>query len=195
MTGNSLATVSGQSVAVAQPQDRSFGGERIAQGHSTEMALARVDGIYRELADIWTPGLADRLRQDWGTGSVENLALAQALVDDHPDWVRDMERYGLADHPGMLALAPKIARVLGYRYGGRGGQRQSAPPPGFQGMSAAPTVDIVAEHRDLTDLRAQIAEAQAQGNSRLANELYRREQDAIARRGGNRVVVNGRRTA
>lgn len=44
----------------------------------------------------------------------------------------------------------------------------------------------------INDLRKQQAEAQASGNSKLANELYKKEQAAIARRNGNQGIVGAR---
>lgn len=127
------------------------------------------------------------LRKEWGADFDTNKQYANRaaahLFGDEFDAARKIEMKDgrfLMDRPELLKVFAKIGREMGE------GTLGSVMTDG----------DKEAAETELRSLRKQIGEAQAEGNSKRANELYQKEQALIAKMGGNRPVVGAQgRTA
>lgn len=123
------------------------------------------------------------LKKQWGADYDANVAVAERaakhiLGEDYAAARRLTDSTGrfVLDNPVMLRMLAKIGREMG-EDGLRGGASES---------------ELATIDGQITDLRKQQSEAQAKGDSKLANQLYQKEQGLIAKRNGSQPVVGAR---
>ncbi len=124
-----------------------------------------------------------QLKKEWGADYDKNKEFAnrafghiakQAGVDVQA--LKEIETKGgrfLMDDPSMVRIFAALGREMGEGT-----------------LGALPTAaERAGGEQEIRDIRAQIAEAQAQGDRRRANELYQQEQALLARTQGNQPIV------
>lgn len=139
-----------------------------------EKSLVEQDKAFAEKAE-------EALKQEWPgdeyarNRTFANRAATQLLGADL-DAAKKLEtkdgRFVL-DHPVMLKMLAKVGREMGES--GLGSVMTDGEREGIEGQ--------------IRDLRKQISEAQQKGESRRANDLYRREQALLAKMRGSQPVV------
>lgn len=138
------------------------------------------------------PG-TDSLKEKWGPDTGRNLGYVLAFGQANQDVIAVLEAAGIEDHPAIV----EAAAILGRRMAHAG--RSTAPHQRNQRMTAndldkvapgtAPRSEIDTR---LAEVRGQMKDAQAQGRSKEANQLYQQELSLLAIRNGNAPVVGGR---
>lgn len=160
---------------------------------TTPMPADGIDSAFTAMATWDDPGTDNRataLRTRWGSDAGSNLQYAAAFGTAHPDVRQVLIAAGFANHPAIVEASAMLGRKYAHASGTaptRTTTRRDAPP-------MTPAHDAQLE-TDLDTIRAQIAEAQAKGNSTRASRLYSTELEMIAQRRGSQTIVNGRRTA
>jgi hypothetical protein len=141
---------------------------------------------------------AEHLAARLGVGSLEELSAQHPMLDE---FFLD----GYAEDTGTLSatavhrILAYVGRTLGYRFHYRDTGRPPSNPTQENTMSddtkiLAQIAEAEYENR-LAEIRAQIEDAQAKGESKRRDRLYQQELALIAKVKGNGPIVNGRRTA
>lgn len=146
-----------------------------------------VDNAFKAM-DWWDEGEGQTrsadLRKRWGADAPRNLQFAEAFAGTNEDVREIIYRNGMGDHPVII----EIAAILGRRYA-------TVPGDASRISTGATMTDRGHDpefEKALDAKRAEIAEAQARGNTSRASRLYQEEQQLITQRYGNQPIVGGR---
>ncbi len=155
-----------------------------------------IEEIYTELSSEFGPESVDTLRGRWGNDAGENIALVQALVEDHPELNDIASDFGLQDHPGLIALAAHLARNFGYSFDNINMSETIKEPSVENNSNTGNNIDQEAFSKTMRDFNSRISLAQSEGNSKLANTIYAKQLDWLASVKGNQPIVGSKqRTA
>lgn len=168
--------------------DTAFVEHQSPVGEQIPLVPATVGEVFDYLALDQEPALVARLRHDWGEGAAAEIACGKALARDYPELVQIADRYDLdGNHPGILALAAKIARLSGYGASGRekSASTTSSHRPGMNSRERHSFEDRV------RDVRARKQAALRHGDNRLADMLLEQEMGLYRTQDGTRPIVGG----
>lgn len=182
-TGDDAQPGGSQTVATVEDNDANH----VAEDTGASNIANVFDHLTREFGEEQVASLRSHWVDD--DAAHEGIALGQALAIDHPELIRIAEEFGLADHPGILAMAAAVARASGYRFDATGAKRsatQQETTPMQNNMSRENFA------KSMRDFNERIALAQSEGDSKRADEIYAKQQDWIGRVKGNRTIVGGR---
>lgn len=169
------------------------GSQPSSEGHSSPAPAApsplpaeHVSAVWSEL-EATDPEGARQLKGQWGADAAANMGYAAA-------WMRaNMSADEIAaapNDPKLLAVAARMGREMVHA------APAAQPRPETTDHEAGPmTVNAETFDAGMRQFSERIERAQAEGKTRLANEIYAEQQEWIARVKGRGDIVNGRRTA
>jgi len=138
----------------------------------------------------WNGGPSiDDLFSGWGSDAGVNLGYASAFEDTHGDVAEVFMKWGLSGHPAVVEAAALMGRKYATRTGEMTVTDDTAPStqPIFEGIPSARSGEGFAAQ--MRDFQRRIDQAQSEGNSRLANQIYAQQQSWIAAVKGNAPIV------
>jgi hypothetical protein len=128
-----------------------------------------------------------------GVGDLEKLSAQHPMLDEIFLDGYD-EATGTLSAVAVHRILDYVGRAVGYRFNYQGTRRPSSKQ---ENTMTQETKDITGEDfaKGMREFNERIALAQAEGNNKLANEIYRNQQAWIGKVKGTGPIVNGRRTA
>lgn len=152
----------------------------IYESHQTDTGALTLDGAQ---------AAADALKAAGAPPEVLDDPELERLYLDHMD-----ERTGALSPAGVKIVLAHVARRWGYRMTRRATPRTETDTSSRE--TATMTDDTITaalkQQDELREVREQISEAQARGDSKRAGLLYQREMQIIAKQNGNRPAIGSR---
>lgn len=161
----------------------------VVDAATTERALAQIESK-------WGVTARRKFERD-NPETAQSVAIVRAVQTAYPNAARVAAEEDLEADPGFLRVLVAFGREAAVR-GGDWNSGFAAPSAskgkGATGMSTD-SKSIIADREAMTGFIERAEAAKRRGDSALANAIEAEKLDYIAKRDGNREIVNGRRTA